>query len=59
MVKKNNDSGYKVFYMLIGMGIGGAISFGVALGNLVVIDMLLGTLVDCLVYITKRNKRSN
>ncbi len=59
MIKKNNDSGYIVFYMLIGMGIGGAISFGVAFGNFVVIGMLLGTLADCLVYITKRNKRSN
>lgn len=58
MVKKNNHTEYKAFYMLI--GISGGISLGVLFSNLAMgmtIGMLLGTIVDLSVYYT--NKKQN
>ena len=60
MVKRNNDSEYKVFYMLIGILCG--ISFGLGFDNLAMgmaIGMLLGITVDCLVYFNKKKQKKD
>lgn len=58
MAKKDNDTEYKVFYMLIGMT--GGISLGVAFNNLtmcMVIGMSVGTMIDSLVYSAKKKEK--